>query len=198
MAKKKRRQWANKRTVPYRRKRDQKTDYKQRLHLLLSQKPRLVIRKSLKHIQIQLVEFALTGDKILASAHSRELAGQGYEGSTSNMSAAYLTGLLLAKKAKEKKVTEAIVDFGIYPKNLKSKLFAVLKGASDGGLNIPINKGKALPSDERVLGTHIENYAKKLKEESQEKYSKQFSKYQKVKPEALVAHVTQVKDKLIK
>ena len=195
--KKKRRQWSNRRTIPLRRKRDQKTDYKQRLHLLLSDKPRLVVRRSLKHTQVQLVRFDIKGDVVLASAHSKELAAQGYEGSTSNMCSSYLTGLLLAKKAGGK-VKEAIVDLGVYPKNLRSRLFAAVRGAKEGGLDIPVNEEKALPGDDRVLGNHVQNYAALLKEKDKAAYDKQFSQYKKVKPEALVAHVTQIRDKLMK
>ena len=41
----------------FKRKRLGITDYKKRLSLLLSNKPRLVIRKSLKHINVQIIEY---------------------------------------------------------------------------------------------------------------------------------------------
>jgi len=147
----------NRRTVPFRRKREQRTDYRQRLTLLKSQKPRLVVRKSLKHMQAQLVLFEPAGDKVLASAHSRELKNSGYNCATSNMSAAYLTGVLLAKKAKDKTIKHAVVDLGLYARSLKSNLFAVVKGARDGGLDVPADES-ALPSDERVAGAHVAAY----------------------------------------
>ena len=49
---------ANKKTytVPFRRKREGKTNYKKRLGLLKSKSLRLVVRKSNKHILVQLVD----------------------------------------------------------------------------------------------------------------------------------------------
>src|SRR3989344_4251241 len=95
-------------SVPYRRKREGRTDYKSRMKLLLGRKPRIVLRKSIKHLSLQLIEFNPSGDKVIASAHSRELAKFGWTVSTSNTTAAYLTGLLLAKKVK--KNTECVLD----------------------------------------------------------------------------------------
>ena len=48
-------------TVLYRRKREGKTDYKKRMKLLLGKKPRIVLRKSLKHFSLQIsVETAMS------------------------------------------------------------------------------------------------------------------------------------------
>ncbi|HLC85032.1 MAG TPA: 50S ribosomal protein L18 [Candidatus Nanoarchaeia archaeon] len=188
----------NRRTVPFRRKREQRTDYRQRLTLLKSQKPRLVVRKSLKHMQAQLVLFEPAGDKVLASAHSRELKNSGYNCATSNMSAAYLTGVLLAKKAKDKTIKHAVVDLGLYARSLKSNLFAVVKGARDGGLDVPADES-ALPSDERVAGAHVAAYAALLKKQDPKRYEKQFSWYlkNKVDPESIVAQVKATKQRLV-
>ena len=57
----------------YKRKKLGKTNYKSRLEHLKSNIPRLIIRKSLKNIWSQIVEYTPTGDKVLISAHSREL-----------------------------------------------------------------------------------------------------------------------------
>ena len=65
--------------MPFRRRREGKTNYKKRLKLLLSKKPRLVVRKSLKYIRAQIVEFDKKGDKTLASAFSRELKKLGWK-----------------------------------------------------------------------------------------------------------------------
>lgn len=146
--------YSKRRTVPLRRKREGKTDYHLRLGLLKSQKPRLVIRKTLHHTIAQLVEYCAAGDKIIVSAHSRELKSHGYSQSTGNLPAAYLTGALLAKKAKEAKVKEAVLDLGLQTKNKGGKLYAALKGAVDAGLDVHHSK-EILPSDERVCGNHI-------------------------------------------
>ena len=188
----------NKRTIPFRRKREQKTDYKQRMGLLLAKKPRLVVRKSNKHIQAQLVNYDVVGDRVLVTAHSKELKAQGYTASTANMSSAYLVGLLLANKAKKKNIAHAIVDLGLYRKNLRSRLFAVVKGTKDGGLDVPAD-AKSLPEDSRVTGEHIAAFAKSLKTDKPEQYKKQFSKYIKDNndPEQITTQVNTVKQKLV-
>ena len=86
--------------VNYRRKREGKTNYKKRLKLLLSKKPRLVIRRSLNNISLQIIEYQTNGDKIIVGTNSSELKKMGWTANTGNIPAAYLTGLLLAKKAK--------------------------------------------------------------------------------------------------
>jgi len=56
-----------------RRRREGKTDYRKRLRLLKSRKTRIVVRNSLKNICVQFVGYDEVGDKILASAISKEL-----------------------------------------------------------------------------------------------------------------------------
>lgn len=63
--------------VQFRRRREGKTDYYKRLKLIVSDKPRMVVRKSNKHITCQLVEAKLEGDNTLVAAHSSELAKYG-------------------------------------------------------------------------------------------------------------------------
>ena len=53
--------------VPFRRRREGKTDYRKRLKLLLSRKPRLVVRKSLNNIIAQIVEYDEKGDRVVVS-----------------------------------------------------------------------------------------------------------------------------------
>ena len=60
-------------TVAHRRKWTGKTDYKKRMKFLMSDKPRLVIRRSLKNILLQVIEFGPVGDKVLIAASSAEL-----------------------------------------------------------------------------------------------------------------------------
>ncbi|MDP6704490.1 MAG: hypothetical protein QF775_03320, partial [archaeon] len=62
----------------FRRRKSNQTDYRKRLSLLKSGKPRLVVRKSLKNIQVQLVNYTDSGDTILASASSTELNKLGW------------------------------------------------------------------------------------------------------------------------
>lgn len=184
-------------TVAYRRKREGKTDYKKRLKLLLSGKPRLVIRRSLKNIDTQIIGYAEKGDKVLVTAKGSDLKEFGWNYDYRNMPSAYLLGLLIAKKAKEKGINEAILDLGLYKSVSGSRIYAVLKGAINNGLNIP-HSDNILPSEERVSGKHIEEYASKIKED-QEVYNKKFSKYIKnnADPMNITKSFNEIKNKII-
>jgi len=146
-------------TVPFRRKQEGKTDYKARLSLLKSGKLRLVVRKSNLHIIAQLIEYGDKGDKIIISASSTELKKYGWTKNTGNIPAAYLVGLLIAKKAGNK---EAILDLGLQSPIKNTRLFAVLKGAIDGGLNINASE-TVFPTQDRLEGKHIDDgYGKEI------------------------------------
>lgn len=181
--------------IPYKRKRKGLTNYKKRLHLLLSRKPRLVIRKSLKSTMLQIIEYVPAGDKVIVSAHSNELKKIGWKMNGSNLPASYLTGFLLGKKAVEKKVGECIVDIGLYSSVKGNKLYAALKGAVDAGLKVPLSK-KVFPSEERIKGKHIADFAKKANEKEETK--NQFSAYAKnnVNPEEITKQFEEVKQKI--
>ncbi len=140
-------------SVKFRRAREGRTDYKKRIGLLKSNLPRLIIRKSNKQILTQIVLFDIKGDKIIAQASSSELKKLGWKHSLKNISASYLTGLLIGKKALEKKVPEAILDIGFYTATKGAKLFAVLKGVIDAGLKIN-HDPKVFPSEDRIAGKH--------------------------------------------
>jgi len=123
--------------VPPRRKREGKTDYRKRMKLLLSRKPRFVVRISLRHAITQLVGFRPEGDYTIAAANSKELSKHGWKGSTSSIEAAYLTGLLLGVRAKKKKHKEGVLDMGFVAPIKGGKVFGALKGAIDAGMEIP-------------------------------------------------------------
>ncbi len=183
--------------VQFRRKRERKTDYKKRIALLASGKPRVVIRKSLCNINIQIIEYKPEGDNVLVSANSKELVKFGYSLNRGNIPGAYLTGLLLGQKAKKKTVKEAIVDIGLNTSIKGSRIYAALKGIVDSGLKVPCSED-IFPPEERVSGAHISNYAEKLKKESKEKYEKQFSAYIKKNAEDVKKQFNDVKDKIMK
>src|SRR3989344_2097585 len=98
-------------TVRLKRKRKLKTDYKQRLKLIQSKKPRLVIRKSLNNILLQVVEYQEKGDKVIVSAYSKELKKLGWPFHLGNIPSAYLTGFLLGKKSKN--IKNMVLDLGL-------------------------------------------------------------------------------------
>jgi large subunit ribosomal protein L18 len=178
--------------VPLRRRREGKTDYQARKGLVLSGKPRLVARGSLKNVAAQIVMAKPQGDEVLAAAHSRELKRYGWKAPTGNVPAAYLTGLLCGLKAKAKGVGEAILDVGLVAPTKGSRLFAVLSGVVDAGVAVPHDEAKIVK--ERVKGEHVAKYAKDLGAGS-EGYSAKFSKYlgQKLSPEKLPEHFVEVK-----
>ena len=174
--------------VEYRRKRKGKTNYKKRLNLLLSKKPRLVIRKTLTNTIAQIVNYDENGDKTIISAKSSELTKIGWKMNTGNIPAAYLTGMLLAKKAKNKKINEAIVDLGLATPTKGSKVFAALKGAIDNGLKIPHSENM-FPSDAQINGEVINNAIITIKTKNQ------FSTYKKLDT---VKHIKEIKGKIMK
>jgi len=143
--------------VKPRRRREGKTDYRKRLSLLRSGKVRMVVRKSLKNTQIQLVEYKEGGDNILVSANSGELTGKyNWKFSTSTIPAAYLTGLLAGTRAKKKKISECVLDCGRYQPVTGSKIFASAKGIVDAGVECPYNEEK-IPADDRLMGKHLDD-----------------------------------------
>lgn len=180
-------------TVAYRRKRIGKTDYKKRMKLLLGNKARLVVRKSNKNIRAQIIIFQPTGDKIIASASSADLVKIGWKGHTANTSAAYLVGMILAKKAKK---TQCVLDIGQYTSVKASVLYAVAKGAKDGGLELSCSE-EIVPDEKRIMGEHIAKYAKTIKSDKA-RFEKQFSKYIKsgLDPEKITEHFNSIKSKI--
>jgi large subunit ribosomal protein L18 len=180
--------------VPFRRRREGKTDYKARKALLLSGKPRLVVRGSLKHMIVQIIVAKPHGDEVIVSAHSKELTRKyGWKASGGNISACYLTGLLCGLKAKS--VKGAVLDIGLHS-STKNRIFAALKGVLDAGVNVPYSK-KKLPNEERINGEHIAEYAKILASNPEEHQTK-FSKYlkQKLHPEKFPKHFAKVKKEI--
>tara|TARA_B100000315_G_C14261462_1_gene444368 strand:+ start:62 stop:607 length:546 start_codon:yes stop_codon:yes gene_type:complete len=174
--------------LEYRRKRTGKTNYKKRLKLLLSKKPRLVIRKTLTSTIAQIVNYDENGDKTIISANSAELKKVGWKMNTGNIPAAYLTGMLLAKKAKEKKIGKAIVDLGLVTPTKGSKIFAALKGAIDNGLDIPHSEDM-FPLDEQINGEIIKKAISLIKTKNQ------FSTYKKID---IINHIQEIKYKIMK
>jgi len=141
----------------FKRKRIGKTNYKKRLKLLLSNKPRLVIRKSINNVLAQVVQYDAKGDKVIVSAHSSELKKYGWDSSKKNLCAAYLVGLLIGGKAKKKDIKEVIVDIGLQKSVKGSKIYSLIKGCVDKGLIVPCSK-EIFPSEDRIKGKHIKDF----------------------------------------
>ncbi len=180
--------------APFRRRREGRTDYKARKAFLVSGKPRLVTRSSLKNVIAQIIVAKPNGDEVLVSAYSRELGrNYGWKAPAGNIPAAYLTGVLCGLRAKAEGLEEAILDIGLYPPTKGARMFAVLKGVLDAELEVAHSEEK-LPEDNRITGEHIAKYAVSLATNAED-YQARFSKYleQKLSPEKLPDHVKQVK-----
>jgi len=172
--------------VRFRRRREGKTNYRKRLKLLLSRKPRLVIRITNTRVIAQIIEYNNIGDRVIVAADSKMLEKFGWKGDLNNTPAAYLTGLILAKKAVDAGISEAVLDIGLTSPVKGSRVFAVLKGAIDGGLEVPHNP-EVFPDDSRIRGEHIAEYYNTAPEK--------FSEYEKrgLKPSELPEHFDEIK-----
>ncbi|MGQ9460694.1 MAG: 50S ribosomal protein L18 [Candidatus Bathyarchaeaceae archaeon] len=184
--------------VPFRRRRKGKTDYQSRRALVLSKLPRLVARRTLKYMIVQIVKAEATGDKVLVSAHSSELTKTyGWKGDCGNVPAAYLTGLLCGFRAVAHGVKKAVLDVGLQSPSRGARVFAALKGALDAGVMIPHSESM-LPDERRISGQHVVNYASQLSS-NPEAYQKKFSKHlsRGLRPEQLSEHFSLIKKKII-
>ena len=171
--------------------RQRKTNYRKRSGILIGRRPFIITKISGQNISAQALKPTLTGDIVIASAHSRELIRHGWKGSMNSMPACYLTGLLLGKKSIQKGATNAVLYTGNNP--FTTKVAACLKGIVDSGINIPVSK-ESLPGDDRVSGKHIANYANLLKD-SEEKYNSRFSALLKqgLRPEDYPVHFEEIR-----
>lgn len=162
-------------TIKFRRKREGRTNYKKRLTLLKSRRPRLVVRKTNRHIIAQIIDYSPKGDKVVCSVNSKTLEKNGWQYSTKSIPAAYLTGKLLGQKTKEQgiKLSEAILDLGLHTPVKGARMYAVAKGAIDSGLKICVSE-EIFPTKERVSGEHITKYAESCKNKQM------FSKYNNI------------------
>ncbi len=140
--------------VKFRRRREGRTNYYRRRRLLLSRKPRLVVRKTNTKIIVQFTDAKVSGDVTQASAISPELERYGWIVGSKNTPSAYLTGLLAGLRAKARGIDEAILDLGLNPPVKGSKVYAALKGAVDAGVHIP-HDSAVLPDDDRVTGNQV-------------------------------------------
>lgn len=183
--------------MPHRRRREGRTDYRQRLRLLKSKKPRLVVRKSLNNMTCQVIVYNPKGDKTTVTVNATSLKKLGWKAHSGSIPAAYLIGFACGTEAKKRGINQAIADLGLQTSTKWSRLYAAMKGAMDAGLDIP-HSSDIIPPEERITGKHISSYASQLKKEDPEKYKKLFSGYikNKLQPEDLEKHVLEVKKKI--
>jgi large subunit ribosomal protein L5e len=189
---------------------------------------RFVVRITNKDIITQITYARLEGDSILTAAYSHELPRYGMSVGLTNYASCYATGLLLARRLLTKlklgdkykgnsdingqdyNVEEiadgprpfcALLDVGLRRTTTGSRVFAALKGITDGGVDVPHSErrfvgydeeGKKLNADilrKYIFGGHVSDYMKKMKEDDDAKFQAHFSKYVKagIKPDGLEA-----------
>ncbi len=185
--------------VPFRRRREGKTDYRLRKKLIISKLPRLVIRKTGRNIITQVINATVIGDIVITSAHSIELRKKyGWLGSLNNLPAAYLTGLLCGLRAACKGIRKAILDIDLHTPSRGAGVFAAMKGLVDAGIEVTHDES-ILPDEARIRGEHIARYAEMLYSEDADKYSRMFSEYlsRNLPPQKLPEHFEMVKEKIL-
>lgn len=180
--------------IPHRRRREKKTNYDQRLNLLKGGEPRLVVRKHLRNTIAQLISWEKQGDETLIQAEAQELREYGWKGHCGNLPAAYLTGYLLGRRAEEENIERAILDTGLQESTAGNRIYAVVKGAKDWGLQVPVGNS-VIPSEERVQGKHIEKYASEMDESEKGKHFSNLIE-RDLDPEKLSNHFQEIKERL--
>lgn len=83
----------------------------------------------------------------------------------------------------------AVLDVGLARTSTGAKIFAVMKGVADGGIYVPHSETRFYGYDseakeysaeahrDRIFGKHVADYMKLLKDESEDAYKRQFSKF---------------------
>lgn len=135
-----------------RRLRERKTNYKKRATMLIGRHNFVTVNITNENTQVQVLKPGMAGDTVIASAHSRNLLGQGWKGSRKNLSAAYLTGYTAGKRAIRKGTGTAILYTGT--RRYTQRMAAALKGVIDAGVDIPADE-ETFPPEERINGEHL-------------------------------------------
>lgn len=184
-----------------------------------SPKYRFVVRITGADTVAQIIYATTEGDIVASAAYAHELTRFGLPVGHTNYAAVYATGLLLARRhlAKlglaesytgkteelgedynveqngERRPFNALLDVGLARTSTGSRVFAALKGAVDGGIDVPHSPSRfvgyktgekegsldATILRKYIFAGHVADYMKKLSEEDPEKYKKQFSRYLK-------------------
>lgn len=154
--------------IPFKRKLKGKTDYRNRLKIIASNKLRIIIRKSLKGVTLQIAQYKQDGDFIITSANTKNLKKFDWK-PQGNISSAYLTGLLcgvrtVARANKDKGFkTElekgCVSDIGMITHKKGGRIYAALKGVIDAGIKVSHSEG-IFPGKERIEGKDIKSFEK--------------------------------------
>ncbi|XP_060069701.1 large ribosomal subunit protein uL18-like [Ylistrum balloti] len=209
--------------VKFRRRREGKTDFFARKRLVVQEKNkyntpkyRLIVRFTNKDIICQIAYARIEGDHIICCAYAHELPKYGVKVGLTNYSAAYCTGLLLARRLLKQFKLDSVyagqtevdgdeyyvedvdgeagafrcyLDTGLIRTSTGARVFGALKGAVDGGLDIPhstkrfpgydgeSNEFNAEVHRNHIFGKHVAGYMAHLQEEDEDAYKRQFSRF---------------------
>ena len=177
--------------------RTHKTNYRKRQALLVSKQDFVTIKITNQNVIAQVLKPEIRGDIVRVSTHSRELRRYGWKGSLNSLPACFLVGLVLGRKALEKGVDKAILYIGNKP--FTSRIAACMKGIVQAGINIPISS-ESYPTEHRLNGQHIAEYALKIKTEDINKYNRYFSSLLRegLVPENYQSHVEETTARILK
>jgi large subunit ribosomal protein L5e len=205
----------------------------QDLNKYVTPKYRLVARITTGKVIAQIIYATLSGDRVVCQANSTELKKFGLKNAYTSYSAAYATGLLLSRRLlkqlkldglykgtskidgnvydsstqvnESRRPFTAVLDIGIRRPTIGNRVFAVLKGATDGGIHVPhstrkfagYSKGASKKDSKydpavhkkRIYGVHIDEYMKYLNKEKPDAFKTQFSLWESSLKENKVASV---------
>ncbi|CAJ0952731.1 unnamed protein product, partial [Mesorhabditis belari] len=178
-------------------------------------KYRLIVRFTNKDVIAQIAYSRIEGDVVVCSAYAHELPRYGVKYGLTNYAAAYATGLLLARRhlkkigldgsyagqvdvngedfnveaSGEKAPFKAVLDIGLARTTTGAKIFAVMKGVADGGIDVPHSETRFFGYDPeakkydaeahrgRIFGAHVADYMRALKDDDEDAYKRQFSRF---------------------
>lgn len=120
--------------------------------MLMGKRDFITVNITNENTQVQLLKPGMTGDQVIASAHSRYLLDKGWKGSRKSVPAAYLTGYIAGKKALGKGAKDAILYTGT--RKYTQRMAAALKGVVDAGVQVPADS-ETFPPEERINGDHL-------------------------------------------
>ncbi len=186
--------------VPRKRRMEGKTNYYRRYTMLKSGRDvRLVVRISNKHVVVQFIKFSPKADKTLVGVSSKTLFKFGWRGYPNNTPAVYLVGLIAGLKARKLGVSYAVPDIGLHRPVEGSRVFAAIKGCLDAGIKVPVSD-EVLPSEDRICGKHIADYAKMLQSADEELFKSRFSRVLSTGLNILELpkHFNEVKENIVK
>ncbi|KIH67501.1 ribosomal L18p/L5e family protein [Ancylostoma duodenale] len=180
--------------VKLKRRRQGKTDYYARKRLTVQDKNkyntpkyRLIVRFTNKDViaQVGLTNYAAgyaTG-LLLARRHLKNLQlDKTFKGQED-------VGFYTVEEEDGRSPFKAVLDVGLARTTTGCKVFAVMKGVADGGIEVPHSENRFFGYDseskkydaeahrDRIFGKHVAEYMRSLKEEDEDAYKRQFSHF---------------------